>query len=145
MRVQDLVWFLVLGFVGISLNYLFFFRSLELTTVSTAVTLVYTYSIMVTVCAAILLREQLTRTAILCAGLATVGCFLIAQVYDPDAFQLNRAGLLFGMGAAVTKTVYTLITKHLLGLCRKLWSTCCTFARFDPTGGWSAAMFGNVR
>jgi drug/metabolite transporter (DMT)-like permease len=113
-RARDLMWFLLLGFVGISLNYLFFFRALEVTTVSTAIILVYTYPIMVTLGAAVLLREPLTRQTVLCVGLATLGCFLIAQVYDPSAFRINQTGLLFGASAAITKTLYTLISKHLL-------------------------------
>ncbi|MCP5073488.1 MAG: EamA family transporter [Rhodobacteraceae bacterium] len=112
---RDLIWFALLGFVGISLNYLFFFRALELTSVSTAITLVYTYPIMVTVFAALLLGEPLTRSIVYCVALATAGCFLTAQIYDPAMFQLNRTGLLYGAGAAITKTIYTLISKHLLG------------------------------
>jgi drug/metabolite transporter (DMT)-like permease len=73
----------VAGFLGMGLAYLamsfIYFRALELAPVSTLTLLFYTYPIFVTLLAALLLREPLTRIKLLALVLAAAGCVVVLR------------------------------------------------------------------
>ena len=111
---RDFGWFAVLGFVGIALNYTFFLMALERMSVATAIVMAYSYPLLVSLSAVVFLGERLTLIkgmGVIC-GLA--GCALVARAYDADALSSDAAGLALGAGAAITKTVYTLMSKRAL-------------------------------
>lgn len=122
---KDLVLFVVLGFIGITLNYTSFFLALDFTTVSTAIMLLYTYPIFVVFGGVILFNEPLTKAKITALLFAILGCILITKAYDIDALGLNAWGIFFGFLASITKAIYTLLGKKAL-------------SRYDP---WSTVLF----
>jgi drug/metabolite transporter (DMT)-like permease len=111
---RDAAWFAVLGFVGIALNYTFFFMALERTSVATAIVIAYSYPLLVSLSAVVFLGERLTpiKAAGVICGL--IGCALAARAYDPASLSSDAIGLMFGAGAAITKTVYTVMSKQAL-------------------------------
>lgn len=113
---QHLPLFLVLGVVGIGLNYASFFLALENTTVSVAISLLYTYPIFVAIGAAIFLGEAFTPVKGVVLGITLIGCIQITGAYDVSLLKLNFWGIFFGFSASLTKTVYTLLGKRLVGV-----------------------------
>lgn len=111
---RDLSFFAVFGLVGVALNYTAYFESLRRTTATTAVILLYTSPVYVTLGAAAFFAERLTRAKVIALVVTFAGCFLVAGGYDSRLLALNPAGTLFGLGAAVTYASYTLLSKQAL-------------------------------
>lgn len=111
---SDVLFFAVLGLVGIALNYMFYFEALKRTTATTAVILLYTSPVFVTLGAAAFFKERLTKVKVTALIVTFAGCFLVAGGYNPKLLTLNPSGTLFGLGSAVTYGSYTLLSKHAL-------------------------------
>ncbi|QPC94576.1 DMT family transporter [Mesorhizobium sp. INR15] len=106
--------FAMLGLIGISLNYATFFLALDHSSVSTAISLLYTYPAFVTVGAVLFLGEAMTVKKITALVLTIVGCVFVTGAYDPASLELNALGVLFGLSASLTKSAYTLLSKRAL-------------------------------
>ncbi|MEW6227636.1 MAG: DMT family transporter [Bacillota bacterium] len=119
---SDVLFFAVLGFVGVALNYMSYFEALKRTTATTAVILLYTSPVFVTLGAAIFLKERLTKAKVIALVVTFAGCFMVAGGYDPKLLALNPAGTLFGLAAAITYGSYTLLSKQALKR-YKSWTT----------------------
>ncbi len=115
LTIKHLPLFILLGFIGISLNYASFFLALENTTVSVAISLLYTYPILVVVGAALFLGETFTMLKLIVLVMTLTGCVFITGAYDATLLELNFLGIVFGFIASLTKTVYTLLAKRLVG------------------------------
>lgn len=111
---QDLWFFAAFGLVGVAFNYLSYFEALKRTTATTAAILLYTSPVYVTLGAAAFFGERLTRAKVAALAVTFAGCFLVAGGYDPRLLALNPAGVMFGLGAAVTYASYTLLSKQAL-------------------------------
>ena len=111
---EDLWFFALFGLIGVALNYTFYFEALRRTTATTAVILLYTSPVYVTLGAAAFFKERLTRAKVVALVVTFAGCFLVAGGYDPGLLALNPTGTLFGLGAAVTYASYTLFSKQVL-------------------------------
>lgn len=122
---QDIPLFLLLGLVGIALNYSTFFLSLDLTSVSTAIVLLYTYPFFVVLGAALFLGESLTFPKSIALLFSFIGCILITKAYQPEVLKLNFVGVFLGFVASLTKAVYTLMSKNAL-------------AKYDP---WTTVFY----
>lgn len=115
------VLFAVYGLFGIALFYLTYTYAIIMTSVTTAVVLLYTAPVFVTLIAWRAWGESLTPRKLVAIGLAFVGCALVARTYDAEQMQLNFIGVLFGLGAGLTYALFTLFTKA--GLVRfPLWT-----------------------
>ncbi len=121
---QDIPFFALYGLVGVTCNYAFYFYALNLTSVTTAVILLYTYPALVALLATLLLKERLNWIKGLVLILTFAGCFAVAQGYDPTALKLNLKGVLFGLGAGVTAAIYSLFGKKALQRYNS-WTTVC--------------------
>jgi drug/metabolite transporter (DMT)-like permease len=113
-RASQLPFFAMLGLIGISLNYASFFLALDYSTVSTAISLLYTYPAFVALGAVLFLGEAMTTAKASALVLTIAGCFLVTGAYDPAALELNLAGVFFGLCASLTKSAYTLLSKQAL-------------------------------
>ncbi|MGE5593454.1 MAG: DMT family transporter [Betaproteobacteria bacterium] len=111
---RDFWFFAVFGLVGVSLNYTLYFEALRRTTATTAVILLYTSPVYVTLGAAAFFGEHLTQAKVVALAVTFLGCFLVAGGYEPKSLALHPAGALFGLGAAVTYASYTLFSKQAL-------------------------------
>ena len=121
---QDIPFFLLYGLVGVTLTYVTYFYALKFTSVTTAVILLYTYPVWVTLLATVFLGERLDRIKVLVLGLTFAGCFLVAQGYNPTALKLNLKGVLWGLGGGATAAIYSLFGKKALQRYDS-WTTVC--------------------
>jgi drug/metabolite transporter (DMT)-like permease len=111
---QDLWFFVAFGLVGVTLNHMSYFEALKRTTATTAVILLYTAPVYVTLGAAAFFGESLTLTKIAALVVTFGGCFLVAGGYEPKLLALNPTGVLFGLTAAIAYASYTLMSKRAL-------------------------------
>ena len=128
---QNLGWQIVYGLVGISIFYFLYAQAIITTSVTTAVVLLYTAPMFVTLIAWRIWGEPLTRRKLFSVGLAIVGCALVSKAYDPSQWNLNIVGGLIGLGAGFAYALFTLFNKH--GMKRiPLW-TLITYQLFFGT------------
>lgn len=111
---RALPFFLVYGFCGVTLNFWAYFSAVKLTTLAVAITLLYTYPMLVTLFSALVLGEQLTRTKLAAAGLTLLGSALVAQVHEAEFLRVNLPGILFGLLTACSMAAYSLLGKRAL-------------------------------
>lgn len=86
-----------------------YFTSIQLTTVSTAVVLMYTAPIYVAICSVLLFGERFTPVKILAVGCMLVGCCLVSGLIGNAKF--NGLGIFNGMMAGVAFAAYNLLSK----------------------------------
>ncbi len=106
-----------LGFGGISFSY---FTALTLIPAGLVALLLYIYPALVTLLAALLLKEKLTRVRLLALGLAVGGSILtIGEVSG----AVNPLGIVFAIAAALIYSGYILATDHFSAETSALQST----------------------
>ncbi len=101
-------------FLSATLNYLSYFEAIARTTATTAVVLLDTAPIFVTVAASLLFKERFTLSKGLSLAITLLGCFLVAGGYDPEQLVANPIGIAAGLIAAITYGSYTLLSKRSL-------------------------------
>jgi drug/metabolite transporter (DMT)-like permease len=91
-----------------------YFRAVAAIPVAAAILLQYSSAFLVLCFSAAFLGERLTRAKIAALALAAVGCFLVAGGYDIGLAAMSRAGVAWGLGAAVLFATYTLLGARLM-------------------------------
>lgn len=102
------------GAMGIGAFYWLYAQAIVQTTVTTAVVLLYTAPAFVTLIAWRVFGEALTARKIVALALAFGGCALVARAYNPAQLSLNGAGILSGLGAALTYALFTIFGKIIV-------------------------------
>ncbi|HSD49990.1 MAG TPA: EamA family transporter [Candidatus Methylomirabilis sp.] len=113
-RVRDLPFFALYGFLAVTLNFWAYFSAVKFTTLAVAITLLYTYPVFVALFSALFLGERLTGTKVAAILVTLVGSGLVAQVHHADWVRLNLPGILFGLLAGVTAATYSIFGKRAL-------------------------------
>ncbi len=113
-RLKDLPALTVFAVITGTLFSLAWYNAIDLTSVSTALILLYSYPSMVTVASVFLLGEKMTAAKAVALPLTFLGCVLVARAYDLEAIRLNIVGVGLGMFTAVAATVYYVWGKKLL-------------------------------
>ncbi len=111
---RALPFFALYGFCGVAVFYVSYTQAVILTTVTTAVVLLYTAPAFVTLIAWRVWGEPLGTRKVIALTLAFVGCALVARAYDPAQLSLNLIGLAFGLTAGLTYALYTVFSKSAL-------------------------------
>ncbi|MCH5251814.1 MAG: EamA family transporter [Lachnospiraceae bacterium] len=102
------VWiFLGTGICSIAFFSLCYFQTIEMTSLSTAVILLYTSPIFVTILSAVLFQEAITPRKITALLLAFAGCILITGVLQ-GSMNLTPFALLCGLGAGLGYALYSI-------------------------------------
>ena len=99
---RDIFYFLLLGTFGmaaINFTYLFAISKIH---VAAAILLQYLAPVFIALYSVIFLREKLSRTTIAALVGALVGCYLVVGAYNLNILALNSAGILGGIGAALS-------------------------------------------
>ena len=86
-----------------------YYASMSLTSVSTAVVLMYTAPVLVMIFSISFLGERLTRLKLLSVGCMLAGCLLVSGVIGGMKFDL--LGVLMGLLSGVTFATYNILTK----------------------------------
>ncbi len=110
----DIPFFIMFGLVCVTLNYISYFEAIARTSATTAVILLYTAPIFVTVAASILFKERFTLNKGLALAVTLADCFLVAGGYNRGQLVANPMGVVAGIVAAVTYGCYTLFSKRSL-------------------------------
>jgi drug/metabolite transporter (DMT)-like permease len=96
-----------LGAIGYAAQASLYFSALESMDASLLSLILYTFPVMVTVAAALLGRDRLTPARVVALTTASAGTLLVLLGAGTGAVQ--PIGVLLGLGAAVTYTVYILV------------------------------------
>jgi drug/metabolite transporter (DMT)-like permease len=105
--------FLIFGVVATALQRVTYFYAVDLTTVTMAAMLFYTYPIFVTIVASVFFKEKITPTTVFAIILTFSGTALVVKVYEASWLDANFSGIIFGMLSSVFFVFYFLITKEL--------------------------------
>lgn len=98
---KDIIYFLVLGTLGmaaVNISYLFAISRLN---VAAAILLEYLAPIFIALYTVIFQREKLSRPTILAILCASIGCYLVVGAYNLDILNMNLAGIISGLCAAM--------------------------------------------
>lgn len=87
----------------------FYFASIQASSVSTAVILMYTAPIFVMTYSVIFLKEKLTKLKLLSVVLMLIGCALVSNIIGGVKFSL--LGFVFGLLSGIFYSAYNIITK----------------------------------
>jgi drug/metabolite transporter (DMT)-like permease len=110
---RDLLKFLVFGIVATALQRVTYFYAVDLTTVTMAAMLFYTYPIFVTIVASIFFKEKITPTTVFAIILTFSGTALVVKAYETSWLDANFSGIIFGILSSMFFVFYFLITKEL--------------------------------
>ncbi len=95
-----------IGFFGTATCY---FYSMQLTSIATAVVLMYTAPVLVMIYSVTFLGEKLTKTKALCVVLMLLGCGLVSGIIGGLKFHLF--GIVIGFLAGISYSAYNIFTK----------------------------------
>lgn len=115
-RLKDLPMLTLFAVVTGTMFVLAWYNAIDLTSVSTALVLLYAYPSLVTVASVWMLGEKLTASKLIAVPLTFVGCVLVSEAYDLDAIRLNIVGVGLGIFTAFAATVYYIGAKKLLAV-----------------------------
>lgn len=115
LRVQTrhLIYFIIMGVVGVGLHQLAWVSSVSLNGAAVATVLVYINPTIVALISVRFLGEKLDRNKIIALVLTLLGMILVAQMYIPENLQLNGLGILVGLGTGVTWATYAIIGQFI--------------------------------
>jgi drug/metabolite transporter (DMT)-like permease len=103
----------MLGIFGTAFQRITYFYAVELTTVTIAAILFYTYPIFVTIYSSLFLKEKVTFSTVFAIILTFLGVALVVKVYEPARLNASISGMIFGVVSSVLFAFYFLITKKL--------------------------------
>lgn len=127
---RDFYYFLGTGVISLSAFNYCYFTAISLSSISVAVTLLYTAPIFVMVMSAFLFGEKMTRNKIIALGMTLLGCILITGVLQEEG-MLSLSAILFGIGSGFAYSLYSIFSKYAL---RKYSSMTISFYTFVAAG-----------
>lgn len=87
-----------------------YYAAIEASSVSTAVILMYTAPVFVLIYSVLFMGEKLTGIKVAAVALVVVGCALVSGI--TGGMDLNFWGVILGFGAAITYSIYNILTKY---------------------------------
>jgi drug/metabolite transporter (DMT)-like permease len=103
---------LALGAVGFATQATLFFEALRVMDASLLSLILYTYPLMVTVAAVLLRRDRMTRNRATALTVVSAGTLLV--LLGAGTGTIDPVGAALGFGAALTYTVYILVSDRVL-------------------------------
>ncbi len=86
-----------------------YYRAMQITSVSTAVVLMYTAPIFIMVYSVAFFGEKLTLIKTIAVVAMLCGCCLVSGIVS--GFNVNLVGFLFGVGSGIAYSIYNIVTK----------------------------------
>ncbi len=105
---RDLVLYALSG-ISMFLAAALYYRAMQITSVSTAVVLMYTSPIFIMICSIAFFGEKLTLIKSVAVVAMLCGCGLVSGI--ASGFNVNLVGFLFGIGAGIAYSIYNIVTK----------------------------------
>ena len=112
---KDLLFLFFMGLFGVAGFYLFYFYTVQESTIGTAAILLYSFPAMVVILARIFLGEGLTPPKIVALALTVAGILLVAGAYDPANLEVSPFVLATGLLAALCFGLYPVFGKPVTG------------------------------
>jgi DME family drug/metabolite transporter len=113
-RRRDFLPLLVFSTITGSLFSVAWYSAIDLTGVTIAVILLYSYPSWVTVSSIFLHDEKLTSAKAIALPVTFIGCVLVSGAYDLEMIRLNALGVGLGLFAAAGATIYYIWVKRWL-------------------------------
>jgi drug/metabolite transporter (DMT)-like permease len=110
---KDLWQLLALGVFAVAFQRITYFYAVDLTTVTIAAILFYTYPIIVTMHAVLFHKEKVTSSIAIAIVLTFAGVALVVKAYEPARLNTNLAGVIFGILSSVLFALYFIMIKRL--------------------------------
>lgn len=110
---KDVVSLLILGIFASVFQRLAAYYALQLTTVTMAVLLIYTYPVFVTLYAALFRNEKVTSSTVVAIILNSLGVILVVKAYKLSFLSHNLLGIACGLLASLLFVLYFFMAKHL--------------------------------
>lgn len=111
---RDLLLLAVVGLMGISMFAVFYFYTIQVTSITQAVFLLYSAPIFATIMARLIFKEPLSKVKVAALVSSITGVMLLTKIYDPANLTMPLAGILTGLGAAVTFALSIIAGKSVL-------------------------------
>lgn len=108
---------MAIGLISQCLFNISYASAIQLTSIATAVTLLYTAPILIAIMARIFFHEFFTKNKIMALLLCVIGCSLAVTGGSLANFQLNLKGILLGLSAGITFGSFTIISKPIANKC----------------------------
>lgn len=108
---------IAIGLISQCLFNISYFSAIRITSIATAVTLLYTAPVFIAIMARIFFRELFTKNKIVALLLCVTGCFLTVTGGSWENLQLNSSGILLGLAAGLTFGSLTIISKPIARKC----------------------------
>ncbi len=102
---------IAIGLISQCLFNISYFNAIKMTSIATAVTLLYTAPIFIAIMARIFFRELFTTNKIIALLLCVTGCFLTVTGGSWENLQFNSSGILLGLAAGLTFGSLSIISK----------------------------------
>lgn len=113
LRLKDLWCFFGTGVLSVVFFNYFYFKTILLTSLSTAAVMLYTAPVFVVLMSAPLFHEKLTGGKLIAAVTAFVGCAFVSGIVG-GAGKLSAAGVLFGLGSGLGYALYSIFSRYAL-------------------------------
>lgn len=113
LRLRDVWCFVGTGVLSVVFFNYCYFKTIVLTSLSVAAVMLYTAPVLVVLMSAFLFHENLTRSKLLAAVAAFVGCAFVSGVVG-GASRLSAAGILFGLGSGLGYALYSIFSRYAL-------------------------------
>ncbi len=104
----DLIFLLIYGGVGLALFNSLWTFSVQFNGAAVATVLAYSSPAFTVLLGRLALREPLTWQRLAAVGVSFAGCLLVAKAYTSEAWRVNPAGIVVGLGTGVAFAVYGL-------------------------------------
>ena len=109
-RLKDLPYFFGMGVISFAFFNVCYFKSMQLNkSLGTAAILLYTAPIFVCFLSAVLFKEKINLTKLICLALAVAGCILVS-----GGGNITFLGLLFGLGSGFGYALYSIFSVYAL-------------------------------
>jgi drug/metabolite transporter (DMT)-like permease len=113
-RPLDIFNFMLLGSLGLAGANCCYLAAISKIPTAAGVLLEYLAPTLIAVYAWRFMRERMGPVKIMALGLALGGCYLVAGGYRMDLLSINRWGLMWGLGSAVTFGFYCVYSEYSL-------------------------------
>jgi len=114
---EILKYVIAIGLISQCLFNISYFTAIRITSIATAVTLLYTAPIFIALMARIFFRELFTANKIIALLLCVTGCFFTVTGGSWETLQLNSSGILAGLAAGLTFGSLTILSKPIANKC----------------------------
>jgi len=111
LKLKDLPFFAIYGFLSITMTFILFFYAIKYTTVAMATILIYTYPAWVVLLSLFVLNEKLDKQKVVALLLTFSGCLLVVQIFNPTVLKFNLKGIIYGLFCGLGAASYTLFGK----------------------------------